>query len=79
MWNMTTEREEGSTGGDKQERLEEDMWNPTTEREEGSIGGDKQERLEEGICGTRLLKERKAPLEVTSKRDTQKTYVEHDY
>ena len=51
------------------------MWNTTTEREEGSIGGDKQERLEEGICGTRLLKERKAPLEVTSKRDTQKAYM----
>ena len=55
------------------------MWNMTTEREEGSIGGDKQERHAEGICGTRLLKERKAPLEVTSKRDTQKAYVEHDY
>ena len=52
------------------------MWNTTTEREEG---GDKQERHAEGICGTRLLKERKAPLEVTSKRDTQKAYVEHDY
>ena len=48
------------------------MWNTTTEREEG---GDKQERHAEGICGTRLLKERKAPLEVTSKRDTQKAYV----
>ena len=55
------------------------MWNTATEREEGSIGGDKQERHAEDICGTRLLKERKAPLEVTSKRDTQKTYVEHDY
>ena len=55
------------------------MWNMTTEREEGFTGGDKQERHAEGICGTRLVKERKAPLEVTSKRDTQKTYVEHDY
>ena len=55
------------------------MWNTTTEREEGSTGGDKQERHAEGIiCGTRLVKERKAPLEVTSKRDTQKAYVEHD-
>ena len=55
------------------------MWNTTTEREEGSTGGDKQERHAEDICGTQLLKERKAPLEVTSKRDTQKAYVEHDY
>ena len=55
------------------------MWNMTTEREEGSTGGDKQERLEEGICGTLLLKERKAPLEVTSKRGSKKAYVEHDY
>ena len=56
------------------------MWNTTTEREEGSTGGDKQERHAEGICGTRLLKERKAPLDVTSKRDTQKaSYVEHDW
>ena len=52
MWNMTTEREEGAIGGDKQETRRRHMWNTTPEREEGSTGGDKQERHAEDICGT---------------------------
>ena len=79
MWNMTTEREEGSIGGDKQERHAEGICGTRLLKERKAPLEVTSKRHAEGICGTRLVKERKAPLEVTSKRDTQKTYVEHDY